>query len=120
MFPNSFFRNQTCSKFIFLNTTNVVTATCQLEVVFMCEKESWKIKYLQKAFPDTPLVFDDMTRLGSGRAFDTRSKTVKDVPKALRSNMPKKSHGEFFHWTDGKMWVLSVLVQSQVFKFPNV
>lgn len=65
----------------------------------MCEKESWKIKYLQKAFPDTPLLFDDMTRLGSGRAFDTRSKTVKDVPKALRSNMSKKVMVNLFHKT---------------------
>ena len=53
----------------------------------MCECESWKIKYLQKAFPDTPMLFDDMRRLGSGRAFDANTKTVKDVPKALGSKI---------------------------------
>ena len=53
-----------------------------LRLAFSCEAEKFKVNYLLEAFPDAPL-FTDMKELPKGKAFDARSKTVRDVPKAL-------------------------------------
>ena len=53
---------------------------CQFVVKFLCENEPFKQKYLANAFGE-PLLFADMTELGSGWARDYRSGEYKHVPK---------------------------------------
>ena len=55
---------------------------CQMEVAFMCEIEEWKASYLKRAFSEDIPVFRDMRELGSGKAYELRSKRTQRVPKA--------------------------------------
>ena len=52
-------------------------------MIFMCENDPVKKKYLAQAFPHT-FLFDDMVRLGTGRCYDYNHCMEMDVPKVAR------------------------------------
>ena len=60
-----------------------ITLLCPVQLVtaFMCEKEPFKAKYLQRAFPSVKAIFSDMNDLPRGKAHDVVSDKQLPVPE---------------------------------------